>query len=83
MLHQFERYPLTFGPSPIVRPERLSAHIGRRFEVRAKRDDCDSGLARGGNKIRKLEYIVPNVLASGVETLVTIGGHPRALRASH
>jgi 1-aminocyclopropane-1-carboxylate deaminase len=43
--------------------------------VWAKREDCSSGLAFGGNKIRKLEYIVPDVLASGADTLVSIGGH--------
>ena len=74
MLQQFKRYPLTFGPSPITRLERLSAHLGGRIEVFAKRDDCNSGLAFGGNKIRKLEYIVPDALASGADTLVTIGG---------
>ena len=40
----------------------------------AKREDVNSGLAYGGNKIRKLEYIVPDVLASGADTLVSIGG---------
>ena len=41
----------------------------------AKREDVNSGLAFGGNKIRKLEYIVPDVLASGADTLVSIGGY--------
>ncbi len=36
--------------------------------------DCNSGLAYGGNKLRKLEYIVPDVLKSGADTLVSIGG---------
>ncbi len=40
----------------------------------AKREDCNSGLAFGGNKTRKLEYIVPDVLAQGADTLVSIGG---------
>ncbi len=44
-------------------------------EVWAKREDVSSGLAYGGNKIRKLEYIVPDVLASGADTLVSIGGY--------
>ena len=42
--------------------------------VWAKREDVNSGLAFGGNKVRKLEYIVPDVLASGADTLVSIGG---------
>ncbi len=74
MLEQFERYPLTYGPTPIEPLPRLSAHLGDRVSIYAKREDCNSGLAFGGNKIRKLEYIVPDVLASGADTLVTIGG---------
>jgi 1-aminocyclopropane-1-carboxylate deaminase len=74
MLEKFERYPLTFGPAPIERLERLSAHLGGSVEIYAKREDCNSGLAFGGNKIRKLEYIVPDALASNADTLVTIGG---------
>lgn len=73
-LHEFERYPLTFGPSPIHPLERLSDHLGG-ARVWAKREDCNSGLAYGGNKTRKLEYIVPDVLASGADTLVSIGGY--------
>ena len=74
MLEKFERYPLTFGPTPIEPLTRLSDHLGGAVALYAKRDDCNSGLAFGGNKIRKLEYIVPDALASGADTLVTIGG---------
>ncbi len=74
MLDGFERYPLTFGPSPIEKLPRLSQHLGGGVEIYAKREDCNSGLAFGGNKLRKLEYIVPDVLRSGADTLVTIGG---------
>ena len=74
MLEKFARYPLTFGPTPIERLERLSAHLGGGVELYAKREDCNSGLAFGGNKVRKLEYIVPDAIASGADTLVTIGG---------
>ncbi len=74
MLENFERYPLTFGPTPIERLSRLSEHLGGKVEIFAKREDCNSGLAFGGNKIRKLEYIVPDAIASGADTLVTIGG---------
>jgi 1-aminocyclopropane-1-carboxylate deaminase len=72
-LHEFPRHPLTFGPSPVHRLARLTDHLGG-AEVWAKREDVNSGLAYGGNKIRKLEYIVPDVLASGADTLVSIGG---------
>jgi 1-aminocyclopropane-1-carboxylate deaminase len=74
MLAKFERYPLTFGPTPIEKLARLSQHLGDRVEIYAKREDCNSGLAFGGNKIRKLEYIVPDAIASNADTLVTIGG---------
>ena len=74
MLERFERYPLTFGPTPIEKLGRLSEHLGGRVEIYAKREDCNSGLACGGNKIRKLEYIVPDAIASNADTLVTIGG---------
>lgn len=73
-LEKFERYPLTFGPTPIEKLGRLSEHLGNKVEIYAKREDCNSGLAFGGNKIRKLEYIVPDALASNADTLVTIGG---------
>ena len=74
MLEKFERYPLTFGPTPIEPLPRLSAAVGGDVEVWAKREDCNSGLALGGNKLRKLEYIVPDAIASGADTLVSIGG---------
>ena len=74
MLAKFARHPLTFGPTPIEPLPRLSAALGGGVELWAKRDDCNSGLALGGNKLRKLEYIVPDVLASGADTLVSIGG---------
>jgi len=73
-LDRFPRYPLTFGPTPIQPLKRLSAHLGGNVEIFAKRDDCNSGLAFGGNKTRKLEYLVPDALAQGCDTLVTIGG---------
>ena len=72
-LDRFDRYPLLFGPSPVHRLERLTAHLGG-AEIWAKREDCNSGLAYGGNKTRKLEYIVPDALAQGADTLVSIGG---------
>ena len=73
-LADFARYPLTFGPSPVHPLRRLTEHLGG-AQVWAKREDVSSGLAYGGNKTRKLEYIVPDVLASGADTLVSIGGY--------
>ncbi len=72
-LADFPRYPLTFGPSPVHPLERLSRHLGG-AQVWAKREDCNSGLAFGGNKTRKLEYLVPDALAQGATHLVSIGG---------
>ena len=40
----------------------------------AKREDCNSGLAFGGNKVRKLEYLLADALAQGCDTLASIGG---------
>ena len=73
-LDDFDRVPLLFGPSPVHRLPRLEAHLGGRVEIWAKREDCNSGLAYGGNKVRKLEYLAAEVLAQGCDTLVSIGG---------
>ena len=80
LLEQFERYPLTFGASAIEPLPRLSEALGGHVDIYAKRDDCNSGLAIGGNKIRKLEYIVPDAIASGADTLVSIGGVQSKIR---
>jgi 1-aminocyclopropane-1-carboxylate deaminase len=72
-LDSFPRHPLLFGPSPVHRLERLTRHLGG-ADVWAKRDDCNSGLAFGGNKTRKLEYLVAEALEQGADTLVSIGG---------
>ncbi|HWD80527.1 MAG TPA: 1-aminocyclopropane-1-carboxylate deaminase [Kribbella sp.] len=73
-LSDFPRYPLLFGPSPVHPLERLSAYLGG-AKIWAKREDCNSGLAYGGNKTRKLEYLVPDAIAQGADTLVSIGGY--------
>lgn len=69
----FDRYPLLFGPSPVHPLERLTHHLGG-ATLWAKREDCNSGVAYGGNKTRKLEYLVADALAQGCDTLVSIGG---------
>ena len=66
--------PADLGPSPVHPLPRLTAHLGG-ASVWAKREDCNAGFAYGGNKTRKLEYIVPDVLAQGADTLVSIGGY--------
>lgn len=86
LLDKFDRYPLTFGPTPIEHLPRLTDAIGGKVQIYAKREDCNSGLAMGGNKLRKLEYIVPDAIASGADTLVSIGGvqsnHTRMVAAT-
>jgi 1-aminocyclopropane-1-carboxylate deaminase len=85
-LHAFPRVPLLFGPSPVHRLERLRDELGGRVDLWAKREDCNSGLAYGGNKTRKLEYLVADALAEGCDTLVSIGGvqsnHTRQVAAA-
>ena len=82
----FERYSLTFGPTPIEYLPRLTEACGGDVQIYAKREDCNSGLAMGGNKLRKLEFIVPDAIASGADTLVSIGGvqsnHTRMVAAT-
>jgi 1-aminocyclopropane-1-carboxylate deaminase len=82
---EYARVPLLFGPSPIQPLPRLSAHLGG-ANLYAKREDCNSGLAFGGNKVRKLEYLAADALAQGCDTLVSIGGvqsnHTRAVAAT-
>ena len=86
-MSKFERYPLTFGPTPIEHSTRVFQRPwAARWRSTPKREDCNSGLAFGGNKLRKLEYIVPDAIASGADTLVSIGGvqsnHTRMVAAT-
>jgi 1-aminocyclopropane-1-carboxylate deaminase len=84
-LDRFPREPFLFGPSPVHRLDRLTEHCGG-ARLWAKRDDCNSGLAYGGNKTRKLEYLVADARAKGCDTLVSIGGvqsnHTRQVAAA-
>lgn len=73
-LSDFRREPLLFGPSPIHPLRRLSEALGGQVEIWAKREDCNSGIAFGGNKVRKLEYLVAEAIDTGCDTLVSIGG---------
>jgi 1-aminocyclopropane-1-carboxylate deaminase len=86
-LRSIPKESFLFGPSPIQYLPRLSQHLSPNGEVKiwAKRDDCNSGLAYGGNKVRKLEYLVADAKAKGCDTLVSVGGvqsnHTRAVTA--
>jgi len=73
-LADFDRVELLFGASPVHPLRRLGEHLGGEVEIWAKRDDCNAGLAYGGNKTRKLEYLAADALAQGCDTLVSIGG---------
>lgn len=67
-----ERLAIGLAPTPIEHLARLSAHLAGP-EIHMKRDDY-TGFALGGNKVRKLEFLVAEALQQGADTLVTIGG---------
>lgn len=57
--------------------ERISADLSsnyRTITIYAKRDDCNSGLAFGGNKTRKLEYLLADAIQQNADTLISVGG---------
>jgi 1-aminocyclopropane-1-carboxylate deaminase len=84
-LQAYERFPLLHGPSPVHRLARLTEHLGGP-QIWAKREDVNTGIGMGGNKLRKLEYLVADALAQGCDTLVSIGGvqsnHTRSVAAA-
>ncbi|MBW2396264.1 MAG: D-cysteine desulfhydrase family protein, partial [Deltaproteobacteria bacterium] len=71
-LAAFPRVPLGHAPTPLEHLPRLSAALGGP-EIWVKRDDC-TGLGMGGNKVRKLEYLMGEVRAQGARTVITVGG---------
>lgn len=70
-IESLPRFPLAQLPTPLARLERLSRELAGP-EILIKRDD-QTGLALGGNKTRKLEFLVGHALAQGADTLVTLG----------
>ena len=76
-LSRFPRVKLCQSPTPLEPLERLSEVLGGP-EIWIKRDDC-TGLATGGNKTRKLEFLVGDALEKGADTLVTQG----AVQSNH
>ncbi len=76
-LQRHPRARLALLPTPIHRLERLTERLGG-AEIWIKRDDL-TGLAGGGNKTRKLEFLVGDALRSGADTLVTVG----AIQSNH
>ena len=71
-LSRFSRVRLAHLPTPLEPLDRLSDHLGGP-RIFVKRDDC-TGLATGGNKTRKLEFLVAEALDQGCDTLITEGG---------
>jgi hypothetical protein len=57
------RESFLFGPSPIQYLPNITKALGGKVGIYAKREDCNSGLAFGGNKTRKLEYDLPILLS--------------------
>ncbi|MDD9999187.1 MAG: D-cysteine desulfhydrase family protein [Rhodospirillaceae bacterium] len=76
-LPDLPRAPLVHRPTPIQKLGGFGAHLGGP-ELWIKRDDL-TGLAGGGNKSRKLEFLVGDALRSGADTLVTVG----AIQSNH
>lgn len=70
-LKDFKKIPLGFFPTPLIELPRLSQSLGGPA-IFMKRDD-QTGLALGGNKIRKLEYLLADALAKGCDTIITAG----------
>jgi len=76
-LDHLPRLRLAHLPTPLEPLERLSRHLGGP-RILVKRDDC-TGLAFGGNKVRKLEWVLAEAVAVGADTLVTHG----AIQSNH
>lgn len=76
-LSEWPRAPLALLPTPIHRLPRLAEHIGG-IDLWMKRDDL-TGLTGGGNKTRKLEFLVADAMSVGADTLVTVG----AIQSNH
>lgn len=77
LLDRFPRVSLAHAPTPLEPLDRLRSVVGGP-RLWIKRDDC-TGLAQGGNKARKLEFLVADALAQGCDTLIT----PGAVQSNH
>lgn len=71
-VEEFERVPLGFFPTPHEPLPRLCEALGITLTI--KRDDY-SGFGGGGNKVRKLEYLMAEACKTGVNVVITTGGH--------
>jgi L-cysteate sulfo-lyase len=77
MLEKFERIKLGHFPTPIEHLKNISKYLGGP-NIFVKRDDC-TGLATGGNKTRKLEFLMPDAIKNKAELVVTVG----AVQSNH
>ncbi len=77
LLSRFPRIRLAHLPTALEHMPRLSKHLGG-SEIYVKRDDC-TGLATGGNKTRKLEFVMADALEQNADTVVTVG----AVQSNH
>ena len=69
----FPHFPLLDGPTPIQRLRRLEKTLGTSVRIYVKRDDL-MGIGMGGNKLRKLEFLIGDALKNGCDTIITTGG---------
>ncbi len=77
MIEKFERIKLGHFPTPIEHLKNISEYLGGP-NIFIKRDDC-TGLATGGNKTRKLEFLIPDAIQNKAELIVTVG----AVQSNH
>ncbi len=79
-----KRLSLAMSPTPLQHLPRLSSHTGVEFFI--KRDDLTGDIGLGGNKLRKLEYLLAEALEQGATHVLTTGGpqsnHARATSAA-
>jgi 1-aminocyclopropane-1-carboxylate deaminase/D-cysteine desulfhydrase-like pyridoxal-dependent ACC family enzyme len=71
MIRQLPKAPLGVFPTPIQRLDNISAMLGTNVYV--KRDDL-TGIGLGGNKVRKLEYLLAEARQQGAKVVFTTGG---------
>lgn len=69
----FSHFPLLDGPTSIQRLRRLEKTLGTSVRIYVKRDDL-MGIGMGGNKLRKLEFLIGDALKNGCDTIITTGG---------
>ena len=77
MLEKFQRIKLGHFPTPIEHLKNITKYLGGP-NIFIKRDDC-TGLATGGNKTRKLEFLIPDAIKNKAELIVTVG----AVQSNH